>query len=1112
MLLHSSNLQNRHLLEAVSSEAQNRLEVIKSLNGREVSEINNIQSKSAQKIQELDILAHLSFADVIRMFDSQKTDQFVDFKDLHDIPKRNIMSILKDESFNEMHNAIRKKIQQTVSSEILPCYGEELCIDRLDEISTSELTEHITDRSDDFIDGRKHNINQSEQNTKGLEFSKKLDDLLDAYVHVLSELKENDVQKLHQLDKYLRNDLSLELPFSPREDQIAVLKDIYDFYRRGGHYGAVILPTGAGKTFTFSVLVKLLQNKKTLVLVHTKDVNKQNRDEIYKTIKAGDSLKSVGFIDGEVPKTQRHKQFEEDILVSTSGVFQNDINKYPEDVDFIVIDEADRVLTNKLIKKLKKRYPHVPILALSATTESGKRNLLNTCDLIHEIPLKQAIEMGLLTSVRALRVESETCDLSSFSNEDNWTSKYEKEVEDAIDNDYRNLEIVTAYKENTPDKIAVAICGGVDHAKNLAAMFQKQNVAAGVVLGDEAYVFDGKGNQVPIDREKLYEMLASGKIKVMTSCEVVTRGWNCPPVEVAMVATPIQSKTKYVQFIGRILRQYTNPDTGKRKGCSIIMDFRDTYGKVEPFSVHELFGITEYREMGLVAPTLSKTIEDMILNKFNEKGKPFMEKRENYNAHLEEIMNQVQQNIVKKLIDEETPQYVKNSLKNTSKGLIIHIDEAFKSLGIHVEDAITCLNRKITECVEMLRCGPAVNAEDATKLIDSLFASIVSNIDIDGLNKELNINTKRLIRSLIKNQLIQAQILEDKNQERQILVTKLIEVVNEYLLQHESKLHQMLSDLDAINMFNQTALDDILNNYIKNENLDSEHDNNEIRDLLRVFINDSLYSFREKHQKDTEKNNGMKISLSVTEIEKHEAWKFPYDREYFINHTKDDMEKFAQSAGMSVDKWQKAVSNADAILLSSVIVSSKEEISILEYISKFWTTFTNKEKISSNRKVVELMVKLAETGTLTQDDIKAVLKRKDVLCDKPHFEQNLVRDLELFAVASGLPKNELRKLNTRDIIKCKNIEISNGEIYNGLAYFRRFWAVYTDKDENYESETGNRALLTTKILALMKTLAAGQLGEFNKVDSQKRSHISATGSKQAEANNEKQYIQKTLFD
>jgi superfamily II DNA or RNA helicase len=85
------------------------------------------------------------------------------------------------------------------------------------------------------------------------------------------------------------------------------------------------------------------------------------------------------------------------------------------------------------------------------------------------------------------------------------------------------------------------------------------NVAHSVHIRDEfrrlgvlAEHIDGS---TPLEeRDAVLAKLAAGKIEIVTNCQVLTEGWNCPAVSCIVLARPTKSLGLFRQMIGRVLR------------------------------------------------------------------------------------------------------------------------------------------------------------------------------------------------------------------------------------------------------------------------------------------------------------------------------------------------------------------------------------------------------------------------------------------------------------------------------------------------------------------------------------------------------------------------------
>ncbi len=96
----------------------------------------------------------------------------------------------------------------------------------------------------------------------------------------------------------------------------------------------------------------------------------------------------------------------------------------------------------------------------------------------------------------------------------------------------------------------IAYAVSVDHAHNLAAVFNEASVPAAVILGDT--------NRE--DRDRAIDGFRDGSVKVLVNVIVATEGFDLPDASCIIIARPTMSLALYLQMVGRGLRP--KPDGG----------------------------------------------------------------------------------------------------------------------------------------------------------------------------------------------------------------------------------------------------------------------------------------------------------------------------------------------------------------------------------------------------------------------------------------------------------------------------------------------------------------------------------------------------------------------
>ena len=77
---------------------------------------------------------------------------------------------------------------------------------------------------------------------------------------------------------------------------------------------------------------------------------------------------------------------------------------------------------------------------------------------------------------------------------------------------------------------------------------------------------------------------------MLCACDLLNEGWDCPDVEVLLMARPTLSKVIYLQQFGRGTRKSPG------KECLIVFDFVDNATRYnQSFNLHRILGVAQYR-------------------------------------------------------------------------------------------------------------------------------------------------------------------------------------------------------------------------------------------------------------------------------------------------------------------------------------------------------------------------------------------------------------------------------------------------------------------------------------------------------------------------------------
>lgn len=359
----------------------------------------------------------------------------------------------------------------------------------------------------------------------------------------------------------------IEYQLKLRPYQEECLQSINDHYSQGVHRQLVHLPTAGGKTVIFSSLIQQL-NRKTLVLAHTTELLEQARDKI--------NMINPNLVVGIV-KADR-KEYDRPVVVSTIQSARQpetleELKK--QEFSLCIYDECHRAGADSPRHVLSSlgflgSDGHL-LCGFSATPwrddSKGLGEIFEKC--VYHKSIKDLIALGYLCPPRGIKIKTDL-DLGKIRTTDG------DFVSEALA-DYMNTPemtdvVINAFHEHALDRKTVCFSVNVAHAIDLANAFKSHGITSEAVYG-----------AMPQDeRENHLKAFESGKIQVLTNCQILTEGWDCPSVSCVLIARPTQSKGLFQQMAGRGLRLFPN------KNDCLVLDFGS--------KSHSLCGVAEFLE------------------------------------------------------------------------------------------------------------------------------------------------------------------------------------------------------------------------------------------------------------------------------------------------------------------------------------------------------------------------------------------------------------------------------------------------------------------------------------------------------------------------------------
>jgi superfamily II DNA or RNA helicase len=310
-----------------------------------------------------------------------------------------------------------------------------------------------------------------------------------------------------------------------------------DFYRehRTWQKGIVVLPTGTGKT-VLSALDARRVGPPVLFLVHRLDILKQSVDA-YRL--AWPDMR-VGVLTGEVRENERDC----DVLFASKDTLRrpSELNRFhPASFNYIVVDEVHHGQSPTYREVLTYFRPTF-MLGMTATPDRmDRRDIFELFDYnkVFELSVQDAIEQGYLVPYTYYGLRDDI-DYSQIRYEN---QRYRvADLERLLIIPERNEAIVSEYLERGQGDKAIGFCVSIRHAERMAEVFQAHGISAAAIHSDSS------------DRDELIEDFRQNRYQIVFTVDLFNEGVDFPNVQVLLFLRPTESKTVFLQQLGRGLR------------------------------------------------------------------------------------------------------------------------------------------------------------------------------------------------------------------------------------------------------------------------------------------------------------------------------------------------------------------------------------------------------------------------------------------------------------------------------------------------------------------------------------------------------------------------------
>lgn len=386
-----------------------------------------------------------------------------------------------------------------------------------------------------------------------------------------------------------------------RDYQAEAVNSIWTYFQQGNKGNPVVaMPTGTGKSLVIAGFVESVFNvfpsQKILVLTHVKELIEQNSAKLaqyWPTAPMG--IYSSGL---------NRRDYLNNVIFGGIASVNGKADLFGH-VDLIVIDEAhlvgpnDNTMYRKFIGELKKKNPFLKIIGLTATPyRLGQGKIIDEGGLFTDIcfditgmeAFNRLIAEGYLAPLipQRTRMTLDTDGVHIRGGE-----FIQKELQKVVDKHELTEAAIKEAMESGHDRLSwMVFTAGVEHTMHVTEMLNYYGVPALPVHGgNKTY------KMTSAQRDENIAKFKAGEVRAIVNNNVLTTGFDHPPVDLILSLRPTASPGLWVQILGRGTRPVYAPGydlstangrleaiaAGGKKNC-LVLDFAGNTRKLGPIN------------------------------------------------------------------------------------------------------------------------------------------------------------------------------------------------------------------------------------------------------------------------------------------------------------------------------------------------------------------------------------------------------------------------------------------------------------------------------------------------------------------------------------------------
>jgi superfamily II DNA or RNA helicase len=326
-----------------------------------------------------------------------------------------------------------------------------------------------------------------------------------------------------------------------RDYQEVAVGEIRSEFRVGNTPVLFVLPTGGGKTYTFSYIAASASDKgrSVCIIVHRKEL----------LLQASASLTALGIAHGLISPDFTPTRNAMVQVASVDTLLQR-LKKQTYKFGLVIFDEAHHVVAGNKWGRVYEQLGSPHMLGVTATPvrTDGKGLGEHAGGVFKSMVLGpsvvELIARGMLINpcVYASPIVPEIDDLKT-----NRDGDYNlQELAARVDKPRITGSAVAHYSKICPGARAIVFCSSIEHAKHVAAEFN--------LAGYRFELLVGAPHMSDTERTAVNRRLRRGEIHGACTVDLVSEGYDLPDLEACIMLRPTASEALFIQQVGRVMR------------------------------------------------------------------------------------------------------------------------------------------------------------------------------------------------------------------------------------------------------------------------------------------------------------------------------------------------------------------------------------------------------------------------------------------------------------------------------------------------------------------------------------------------------------------------------